>query len=145
MSNTVTDTCIYRFGLIRFLAMPAYWRRKTQIKRLKRRAFFGPGYRRLFRGSKEVWLLRPFFVRTRDTSETLIRMAQEVRSTFVAALLVSYGPFCCGRLTNSLMMHGRNNGKKLMAVRIVKHSMEIIHLLTDQNPIQVVVDAIINR
>lgn len=48
------------------------------------------------------------------------------------------------RLVNSLMMHGRNNGKKLMAVRIVKHAMEIIHLLTDQNPVQVVVDAIIN-
>merc|ERR1719252_272515 len=42
------------------------------------------------------------------------------------------------RLTCSLMMHGRNNGKKLMAVRIVKHAMEIIHLLTDQNPIQAV-------
>lgn len=26
------------------------------------------------------------------------------------------------RLTNSLMMHGRNNGKKLMAVKIVKHT-----------------------
>ena len=49
------------------------------------------------------------------------------------------------RLTNSLMMHGRNNGKKLMAVRIVKHAMEIIHLLSDQNPIQVIVDAIVNR
>ncbi|KAL0338045.1 UNVERIFIED_CONTAM: 40S ribosomal protein S5 [Sesamum calycinum] len=48
------------------------------------------------------------------------------------------------RLTNSLMMHGRNNGKKLMAVRIVKHAMEIIHLLTDLNPIQVIVDAVIN-
>jgi len=48
------------------------------------------------------------------------------------------------RLTNSLMMKGRNNGKKLMAVRIVKHAFEIIHLLTDQNPIQVLVDAIIN-
>ncbi|PPS12904.1 hypothetical protein GOBAR_AA07743 [Gossypium barbadense] len=48
------------------------------------------------------------------------------------------------RLTNSLMMHGRNNGKKLMAVRIVKHAMEVIYLLTDQNPIQVIVDAIIN-
>jgi small subunit ribosomal protein S5e len=34
------------------------------------------------------------------------------------------------RLVNSLMMHGRNNGKKLMTVRIVKHSFEIIHLLT---------------
>ena len=48
------------------------------------------------------------------------------------------------RLTCSLMMHGRNNGKKLMAVRIVKHAMEIIHLLTDQNPIQVIVDAVVN-
>eukprot|EP00005_Dracoamoeba_jomungandri_P005217 CAMPEP_0174260714 /NCGR_PEP_ID=MMETSP0439-20130205/10343_1 /TAXON_ID=0 /ORGANISM="Stereomyxa ramosa, Strain Chinc5" /LENGTH=196 /DNA_ID=CAMNT_0015345021 /DNA_START=30 /DNA_END=620 /DNA_ORIENTATION=+ len=48
------------------------------------------------------------------------------------------------RLVNSLMMHGRNNGKKLMAVRIVKHAFEIIHVLTDANPIQVLVDAIIN-
>lgn len=39
--------------------------------------------------------------------------------------------------TLSLMMKGRNNGKKLMAVRIVAHAFEIIHLLTDQNPIQV--------
>lgn len=36
------------------------------------------------------------------------------------------------RVTNSLMMHGRNNGKKLMAVRILKHSFEIIHLLTSE-------------
>ena len=36
------------------------------------------------------------------------------------------------RLCNSLMMHGRNNGKKLMAVRIVKHTFEIIHLLTGE-------------
>jgi len=48
------------------------------------------------------------------------------------------------RLVNSLMMHGRNNGKKVMAVRIIRHTMEIIHLLTDQNPIQVIVDAVIN-
>jgi hypothetical protein len=41
------------------------------------------------------------------------------------------------RLVNSLMMNGRNNGKKLLAVRIVAHAFEIIHLLTDQNPIQV--------
>ena len=40
-------------------------------------------------------------------------------------------------------MNGRNNGKKQMAVRIVAHAFEIIHLLTDQNPIQVYVDAII--
>ena len=48
------------------------------------------------------------------------------------------------RLTNSLMMNGRNNGKKLKAVRIVKHALEIIYVLTEQNPIQVIVDAIIN-
>ena len=48
------------------------------------------------------------------------------------------------RLTNSLMMKGRNNGKKLMAVRIVKHAFEIIYLLTDKNPLQVLVTAIIN-
>ncbi|KAI9482186.1 ribosomal protein S5 [Coemansia sp. RSA 1085] len=48
------------------------------------------------------------------------------------------------RLTNSMMMQGRNNGKKIKAVRIVQHAFEIINLLTDQNPIQVLVDAIIN-
>ncbi|ANB15674.1 ribosomal 40S subunit protein S5 [Sugiyamaella lignohabitans] len=48
------------------------------------------------------------------------------------------------RLTNSLMMNGRNNGKKLKAVRIIQHALEIIHLLTDQNPLQVLVDAIVN-
>jgi small subunit ribosomal protein S5e len=42
------------------------------------------------------------------------------------------------------MMNGRNNGKKLLAVRIVKHAFEIIYLLTDQNPLQVTVDAIVN-
>jgi small subunit ribosomal protein S5e len=42
------------------------------------------------------------------------------------------------------MFHGRNNGKKLMAVRIVAHAFEIINLLTDLNPIQVLVDAIVN-
>lgn len=49
------------------------------------------------------------------------------------------------RLTASLMMHGRNNGKKIKAVEIVRNSCEIIHLLTDSNPIQVIVDAVINR
>lgn len=47
-------------------------------------------------------------------------------------------------MTNSLMMHGRNNGKKLLATRIMKQAMDIIHLLTDANPIQVIVDAIVN-
>eukprot|EP00210_Caulerpa_lentillifera_P001298 g1251.t1 len=48
------------------------------------------------------------------------------------------------RLTCALMMHGRNNGKKLLATRIVKHAFEIIHLLTGENPIQVLVTAIEN-
>lgn len=48
------------------------------------------------------------------------------------------------RLVNSLMFHGRNTGKKAMAVRIVQHAFEIIHLLTDENPLQVLVRAIVN-
>jgi len=48
------------------------------------------------------------------------------------------------RLVCSLMMHGRNSGKKMKAVRIVKQAFEIIHLLTDKNPIQVFVDAVKN-
>lgn len=48
------------------------------------------------------------------------------------------------RLTNSLMMHGRNNGKKLLASRIVEHAFEIVHVLTDANPIQILVDAVLN-
>merc|ERR1712227_82529 len=48
------------------------------------------------------------------------------------------------RMVCSMGRYGRNNGKKVMAVRIVKHAFEIIHLLTDQNPVQVYVDAVIN-
>ena len=36
------------------------------------------------------------------------------------------------RLTNSLMMNGRNNGKKLMAVRIVAHAFEIVSPTTTE-------------
>eukprot|EP00993_Chasmostoma_nieuportense_P004216 NODE_4899_length_725_cov_1246.476589_g4736_i0.p1 GENE.NODE_4899_length_725_cov_1246.476589_g4736_i0~~NODE_4899_length_725_cov_1246.476589_g4736_i0.p1 ORF type:complete len:200 (-),score=55.08 NODE_4899_length_725_cov_1246.476589_g4736_i0:64-663(-) len=46
------------------------------------------------------------------------------------------------RLTNALMCHGRNNGKKIMAIRHVKAAFEIIQLVTDTNPIQIFVDAI---
>lgn len=49
------------------------------------------------------------------------------------------------RLVNSMMMHGRNNGKKLLAVRIVQHTFEIIHLLTGENPVSILVQAIMNR
>lgn len=48
------------------------------------------------------------------------------------------------RLVCSLMMHGRNNGKKIMAVRIVKNCFDIIHLLTGENPLKILVDAIKN-
>ncbi|EFA86080.1 40S ribosomal protein S5 [Heterostelium album PN500] len=48
------------------------------------------------------------------------------------------------RLANSMMMFGRNAGKKIMAVRIIEKAFEIIFLLTDKNPIQVLVDAIMN-
>lgn len=48
------------------------------------------------------------------------------------------------RVVNSMMMHGRNNGKKQLAVKIVKLTFDIIHMLTDANPIQILVDAIVN-
>lgn len=48
------------------------------------------------------------------------------------------------RLVNSLMMHGRNNGKKLMAVRIIKHAFEVIYIMTKTNPLQVLADAVCN-
>jgi small subunit ribosomal protein S5e len=48
------------------------------------------------------------------------------------------------RLVNSMMMKGRNSGKKLMAMRIVRHAFEVIHLMTGKNPLQVLVQAIQN-
>ena len=44
---------------------------------------------------------------------------------------------------SSLMMHSSNNGK-IMLVCIIMHTMEIIHLLNNANPIQIIIDAIIN-
>ena len=52
------------------------------------------------------------------------------------ANVVRFLCLCVNGVTLSLMMKGRNNGKKLLALRIVSHAFEIIHLLTDQNPIQ---------
>uniref|UniRef100_A0A7S1KLQ5 Small ribosomal subunit protein uS7 domain-containing protein n=1 Tax=Percolomonas cosmopolitus TaxID=63605 RepID=A0A7S1KLQ5_9EUKA len=46
------------------------------------------------------------------------------------------------RLTNALMMKGRGNGKKVMAVRHVKNTFELIHIITGLNPLQVFVDAV---
>ncbi|EAL64416.1 hypothetical protein ACTFIW_013071 [Dictyostelium discoideum] len=48
------------------------------------------------------------------------------------------------RLANSMMMFGRNAGKKVMAVRIIEQAFEIIYLLTDKNPLQVLVEAVMN-
>ena len=48
------------------------------------------------------------------------------------------------RMINSLMMHGRNTGKKLMATKIVKQALEIVSLMTGENPLQVLVKAIEN-
>ncbi len=48
------------------------------------------------------------------------------------------------RLLNSLMMKGRNNGKMQLAVRIVKQALELIHLTTGENPLQILIDAISN-
>ena len=47
------------------------------------------------------------------------------------------------RVTCMLMTSGhRNNGKKQKAVKIIKQTMELIHILTGENPIQVIVTAI---
>ena len=47
------------------------------------------------------------------------------------------------RVTCMLMTSGhRNNGKKQKAVKIIKQTMELIHLLTGENPIQILVTAI---
>ena len=46
------------------------------------------------------------------------------------------------RLVGSMQFHGRNTGKKLKAVRIVRHAFEIIHLLTGRNPLEVFIKAI---
>ena len=47
------------------------------------------------------------------------------------------------RLVGSLQFHGRNTGKKVKAIRIVRHAFEIIHLLTGRNPLEVFVNAVV--
>lgn len=39
---------------------------------------------------------------------------------------------------------GRNNGKKQMAIRLIKQTLELVHLLTGLNPLQVLVNALTN-
>jgi len=47
------------------------------------------------------------------------------------------------RMVCALMFHGRNTGKKMLAVKIMRATLEIIHLLTDENPIQVLINAVV--
>ncbi len=48
------------------------------------------------------------------------------------------------RLINNLMRPGKNAGKKLRAIIVVKNAFEVIHLRTGRNPIEVLVRAIEN-
>jgi len=48
------------------------------------------------------------------------------------------------RLIGNLMQPGKNGGKKARAMSIVSNAFEIIHLKTEKNPIQVLVNAIEN-
>ena len=47
------------------------------------------------------------------------------------------------RLVGSMQFSGRNTGKKVKAIRIVRHTFEIINLLTGKNPIEVFVNAVL--
>jgi len=48
------------------------------------------------------------------------------------------------RLINNLMRPGRSAGKKARATNLVKNAFEIVHLRTEQNPIQILVKAVEN-
>ncbi|RLI83118.1 30S ribosomal protein S7 [Archaeoglobales archaeon] len=52
--------------------------------------------------------------------------------------------FIVERLINKVMRKGRNTGKKILAYSIVKEAFEIIEERTKKNPIQVLVDALVN-
>lgn len=48
------------------------------------------------------------------------------------------------RLANKLMSPGKNTGKKILALNIVKAALQIIELKIEKNPVQILVDAIVN-
>jgi len=48
------------------------------------------------------------------------------------------------RLANRLMQTDENTGKKQMALKIVRDAFEIVHERTEENPIQVLVEAVEN-
>merc|ERR1711924_31856 len=83
--------------------------------------------------SRTTWLASP---RTRSSCPTPRPLGQEALQE--------------GSVPNHRAHHQRphdartNNGKKILAVRIMKHCCDIIHLTTGENPIQVIVDAVVN-
>lgn len=48
------------------------------------------------------------------------------------------------RFVVHLMANGRNTGKKRLAIRLFKEACDIMHKLTGENPVQLLVDAVIN-
>lgn len=48
------------------------------------------------------------------------------------------------RFANKLMSPGKNTGKKNLTLNIVKDALKLVELKTNKNPIQIMVDAIVN-
>ncbi|ELA42540.1 ribosomal protein S7 [Vittaforma corneae ATCC 50505] len=48
------------------------------------------------------------------------------------------------RFAVHLMQHGRNSGKKRLVIRLFREACVIMHKLTKENPVQLLVDACIN-
>lgn len=48
------------------------------------------------------------------------------------------------RFINKLMRPGKNTGKKIMVMNAVEAAFEIVYLKTQKNPVQVLVDAVVN-
>ncbi len=48
------------------------------------------------------------------------------------------------RFANKLMSPGKNTGKKNLTLNIVKDALQIVELKTNKNPIQILVDAVVN-
>jgi len=48
------------------------------------------------------------------------------------------------RFANKLMSPGKNTGKKNLALNIVKDALQVVELKTNKNPIQILVNAIVN-
>jgi small subunit ribosomal protein S7 len=48
------------------------------------------------------------------------------------------------RLTNNMMRHGRAGGKKAKTTGVVRNALDIVHLKTGKNPLEVLLQAIQN-